>query len=81
MVRRKTEDYHTLINTPVPSDDELEKEGLRMTEMKRSKKPEASKDTPMDGSPHNQVRDSPDLDARPAALDTLVSVEQSMKRI
>ena len=35
VVRRKTEDYHTIINTPVPSDDGGEDESLLMTSIDR----------------------------------------------
>ena len=46
VVRRKSEDYHTLTSTPVPSDDEIEDESLRMTELKRTKKTGTSKGSP-----------------------------------
>ena len=41
VVRRKTEDYHILTRTPVPSDDELD-QSLRMTPMTRSGKAQKS---------------------------------------
>jgi acetyl esterase/lipase len=49
VVRRKTEDYHTLTRTPVPSDDELDTQ-LRMTPLKRNKK---------SGSPPKQKHNAP----------------------
>jgi hypothetical protein len=38
LVRRQTEDYHRLANTPLPSEDENEEAGLKMTTIKKGKK-------------------------------------------
>jgi acetyl esterase/lipase len=66
LVRRQTEDYHRLANTPLPSEDEDEEAGLKMTSMKKAKK-EIAKKTPVEspdvGSPrketHHNVDHSP----------------------
>lgn len=51
VVRRKSEDYHILTSTPVPSDDEIDR-SLRMTPMKRNGK--SPKDSPANHSPQIQ---------------------------
>ncbi|KAK5175006.1 uncharacterized protein LTR77_000142 [Saxophila tyrrhenica] len=53
LVRRQTEDYHRLADTPLPSEDEDEAAGLKMTSSKRDKKIAAGKTS----------RDSPKIDS------------------
>lgn len=39
LMRRQTEDYHRLANTPLPSEDDMEAAGLTMTKRDRSRSP------------------------------------------
>lgn len=76
VARRKTEDYHTLINTPVPSEEDLD-EGLRMTQLKRNKTSTVFKDTPMNGSLEKHGRDETEPIPHPDEVAAFTHVEET----
>ena len=72
VVRRLTEDYHSIINTPIPSDDEADFKALRMTPARRSKstkkhgkgkKASKAEDLAEEESPLDKHADSPTINA------------------
>ena len=74
VLRRKTEDYSTLTNTPIPSDNTDEEEGLRMTPLRRNKTSSAFKDDPIQQSPSRNEHDGPEP-STPAADISVIDFE------
>lgn len=74
VLKHKAEDYSTLTNTPLPSDDEDEDEGLRMTPLSRNKTSTDVKDSSVVESP--QEYDTPGPESlTPAANVSVVDFE------